>query len=235
MLLNFSVSNFGSFNVKATFSLFPGKISKQHTNHVLETKSFSSLKGAAIYGANASGKSNFVKAIQALQFCVMSDNTKLILANQFKLVHTTVYTEFEIDFQIDGTAYRYRLITNGIEIPLEQLSILQKNGNTKPLFTRRLSEIELGSLLDKSSSWYKNRTFQATTTFLFKLRQDGIVENHSKVSGAEHIVNAFKFFEQLYITSPKSFVNPIAFGMYFNQQDFQTFFKKLLKIADVGI
>lgn len=85
MLLNFSVSNFGSFNEKATFSLFPGKISKQHPKHVLENKSFSSLKGAAIYGANASGKSNFVKAIQALQACVMMDNTKFILANQFKL------------------------------------------------------------------------------------------------------------------------------------------------------
>ena len=32
MLLSFSVSNFGSFKEKATFSMFPGKISKQHEN-----------------------------------------------------------------------------------------------------------------------------------------------------------------------------------------------------------
>lgn len=235
MLLNFSVSNFGSFNEKATFSLFPGKISKQHPNHVLENKSFSSLKGAAIYGANASGKSNFVKAIQALQACVMMDNTKFILANQFKLAKSLFCTEFTIDFQINEIAYRYSLVTNGIEIPLEQLSILQKNGKIKPLFTRKLSEIELGNLLDKSSAWYKNRTFQAATTFLFKLRQDGIVENSTKLSGADHIVNAFTFFEQLFVTTPKSFVNPVAFGMYFNQHDFQNFLKKLLKIADLGI
>ena len=112
MLLNFSVSNFGSFNGKATFSLFPGKISKQHPNHVLENKSFSSLKGAAIYGANASGKSNFVKAIQALQACVMTDNTKFILANQFKLAKNLFCTEFTVDFQINEIAYRYSLVTN---------------------------------------------------------------------------------------------------------------------------
>ena len=58
MLLNFSVSNLGSFNEKVTFSLFPGKISKQHKNHILEDIPFKALKGAAIYGANASGKSN---------------------------------------------------------------------------------------------------------------------------------------------------------------------------------
>lgn len=235
MLLNFSVSNFGSFNEKATFSLFPGKISKQHPNHVLKNKSFSSLKGAAIYGANASGKSNFVKAFQALLSCVLSGNTSFILANQFKLAHTNSYTEFEIDFQIDEAAYRYKLVTNGIEIPLEQLSILQKNGNIKPLFTRRFSDIELGNLLDKSSDWYKNRTFQANTTFLFKLRQDGVVENATKISGAKHILAAINFFINLSILTPNTTVNPIVFGEFLKQEDFRTFLKNLLKIADLGI
>ena len=39
----------------------------------------------------------------------------------------------------------------------------------------------------------------------------------------------------LVITSPKSLVNPVAFGMFFNQQDFQNFLKRLLKVADLGI
>lgn len=235
MLLNFSVSNFGSFNEKVSFSLFPGKISKQHKNHVLEEKPFKALKGAAVYGANASGKSNFVHALQALYTCVMSDSTKFILAHQFKLAKNLFTTEFEIDFQINGTAYRYKLVTDGVEIPFEQLSVLQKNGNIKPLFTRKFSEIELSVLLNDSEDWYKNRTFQSATTFLFKLRQDGITENAAKISGASHVINALKFFDMLVITSPKSLVNPVAFGMFFNQQDFQNFLKRLLKIADLGI
>lgn len=235
MLLNFSVSNFASFNEKVTFSLFSGKISKQHKNHVLENKPFNALKGAAIYGANASGKSNFVHALQALYGCVMTDSTKFILAHQFKLAKDLLTTEFEVDFQINKIAYRYKLVTNGIEIPFEQLSVLQKNGKIKPLFTRKFSEIELNNLLNKSENWYKNRTFQSATTFLFKLRQDGIEENAEKISGSLHIINALKFFDMLVITSPKSSVNPVAFGIYFNQQEFQTFLKQLLKVADLGI
>ena len=235
MLLNFSVSNLGSFNEKVTFSLFPGKISKQHKNHILEDIPFKALKGAAIYGANASGKSNFVHALQALYGCVMSDSTKFILAHQFKLAKDLFTTEFEVDFQINEIAYRYKLVTNGVEIPFEQLSVLQKNGNIKPLYTRKFSEIELSVLLSKSENWYKNRTFQSETTFLFKLRQDGIKENAEKISGAFHIVNVLNFFERFYITLPRSSVNPVAFGIYFNQQEFQTFLKQLLKIADLGI
>ena len=235
MLLNFSVSNLGSFNEKVTFSLFPGKISKQHKNHILEDIPFKALKGAAIYGANASGKSNFVYALQAFCGCVMTDSTKFILAHQFKLAKDLLTTEFEVDFQINKIAYRYKLVTNGIEIPFEQLSVLQKNGKIKPLFTRKFSEIELNNLLNKSENWYKNRTFQSATTFLFKLRQDGIEENAEKISGSLHIINALKFFDMLVITSPKSSVNPVAFGIYFNQQEFQTFLKQLLKVADLGI
>lgn len=235
MLLNFSVSNLGSFNEKVTFSLFPGKISKQHKNHILEDIPFKALKGAAIYGANASGKSNFVHALQALCGCVMSDSTKFILAHQFKLAKDLFTTEFEVDFQINEIAYRYKLVTNGVEIPFEQLSVLQKNGNIKPLYTRKFSEIELSVLLSKSENWYKNRTFQSETTFLFKLRQDGIKENAEKIFGAFHIVNVLNFFERFYITLPRSSVNPVAFGIYFNQQEFQTFLKQLLKIADLGI
>lgn len=235
MLLNFSVSNFASFNETATFSLFPGKISKQHKKHVLDGKPFSALKGAAIYGANASGKSNFVHALEALFWCVMSDSTAFVLSHQFKLAKKIFNTEFEIDFQINETAYRYKLVTNGIQIPFEQLSILQKNGEIKPLYSRRLSEIELHGALSKSEDWYKNRTFQSATTFLFKLRQDGIIENAAKISGAKYITDVLKFFEMLGITSPNSLVNPVIFGMFFNQQEFQDFLRRLLRTADVGI
>jgi AAA15 family ATPase/GTPase len=85
MLLSFSVSNFGSFKEKATFSMFPGKISKQHENHVLGCTQFKALKGAALYGANASGKSNFVKAISALRAVVAGVPTRDLLLSQFKL------------------------------------------------------------------------------------------------------------------------------------------------------
>ena len=79
MLLSFSVSNFGSFKEKATFSMFPGKISKQHENHVLGCTQFKALKGAALYGANASGKSNFVKSLISLNWIILHQKQNLKL------------------------------------------------------------------------------------------------------------------------------------------------------------
>ena len=111
MLLNFTVSNFLSFNHATSFSLLPGKISKQHSDHVISGKIFDSLKGAAVYGANASGKTNLIDALMALQVCVLSETTKHILNNNFKLSNEFDATEFEIDFEENDFTYKYFLKT----------------------------------------------------------------------------------------------------------------------------
>ena len=235
MLLSFSVSNFGSFNEKAIFSMFPGKISKQHENHVLGCTQYKALKGAALYGANASGKSNFVKAIAALQSIVAGKSSQNILLNQFKLGNSSSETEFEIVFQYNKVTYQYVLRTNGVNIPFEQLAIVQRYGKLKPLFTRENENVNICAVLSKSIDWYKNRTFQSTNAYLFKLWQDGIVSNREKISGAEHIINAIDFFSKLLIIKSHSFANPSAFSHFFKRADFQVFLKKLLHIADLGI
>ena len=235
MLLSFSVSNFGSFKEKATFSMFPGKISKQHENHILGCMQYKALKGAALYGANASGKSNFVKAIAMLRAIVTGESTKNILLNQFKLDVSSSETEFEIVFQYNKVTYQYILRTNGGNIPFEQLAIVQRYGELKPLFTRENENVTISSLLSKSADWYKNRTFQATNAYLFKLWQDGIIPNQKKISGAKHIINAIDFFFWLFPITPHSVANPVAFSHYFHQKDFQSFLKELLRVADLGI
>lgn len=235
MLLSFSVSNFGSFKEKATFSMFPGKISKQHENHVFQCSQFKSLKGAALYGANASGKSNFVKAIAALRAIIAGESTKNLLINQFKLDNSSSKTDFEVVFQYNNVVYQYILETNGVSVLLEQLSIVQRYGKLKPLFSRENGDLYIGSLLSKSEEWYKNRTFQATSSYLFKLWQDGIVSNQKKISGSEHIINAIDFFYRLFVITPQSLANPVAFTLFFQRKDFQLFLKNLLHIADLGI
>lgn len=235
MLLSFSVSNFGSFKEKTTFSMFPGKISKQHENHVLGCLKYRALKGAALYGANASGKSNFVKAISALRAIVAGVSTQNILLSQFKLGNLSQETEFEIVFQYSKVTYQYILRTTGTDIPFEQLAIIQQYGELKPLFTREKEKVNIGNLLLKSEEWYKNRTFQATNAYLFKLLQDGIIPNQKRISGSKHIVSALEFFEKLIFITPMSLANPVALTFYFRRQDFQLFLKKLLHVADLGI
>ena len=64
MLQQFIVENFLSFKNKEVFSLQPGKGSLKKSHKVEAIKGQWILKSAAIFGPNAGGKSNFVKAIE---------------------------------------------------------------------------------------------------------------------------------------------------------------------------
>ena len=62
MLLQFTVENYLSFDEPTTFSMRAGK-DKDHLSHLIRVGKETLTKGAAIYGANAAGKSNLVLAM----------------------------------------------------------------------------------------------------------------------------------------------------------------------------
>ena len=66
MLIQFSVSNFLSFNDKETFSMMAGK-ARKNIERIFNNKKIKLTKCEVILGANASGKSNLVSAFQFVQ------------------------------------------------------------------------------------------------------------------------------------------------------------------------
>ena len=62
MFIGFSVSNYLSFKTAQTISMAASKVVR-HKEHILNGNGKKILKTGLIYGANASGKSNLVKAI----------------------------------------------------------------------------------------------------------------------------------------------------------------------------
>ena len=62
MFLGFSVSNFLSFNETQTISMMASKVVR-HKEHILSGNGKRILKTGLIYGANAGGKSNLIRAI----------------------------------------------------------------------------------------------------------------------------------------------------------------------------
>ena len=79
MLIRFNVKNFLSFDSedRAThdtssqeFSMIPGKV-RSKEDHILKTDKQNLLKFAAIYGANAAGKSNLIKAMAFYRDCAL--------------------------------------------------------------------------------------------------------------------------------------------------------------------
>ena len=70
MLIQFSVSNFLSFDVKETFTMTAGK-ARKHFERIFNNKKLKLTKCEVILGANASGKSNLVSAFQFVQDMVL--------------------------------------------------------------------------------------------------------------------------------------------------------------------
>ena len=76
MLVNFSVENFGPIRDKQTLSFEAQKGSHLEDEYVIYTNGLRLLKFAIIFGANASGKSTIIEALQFLYNLILYPNEK---------------------------------------------------------------------------------------------------------------------------------------------------------------
>lgn len=119
MLIEFSVGNFKSFKEIVTFSMVAANLKSKNkqldSDNVFKYKNNMDLvKTAAIYGSNASGKSNFIKAFVFMRNFVINSSKETQAAEEievenFKLCSSTENKEsfFEAIFVIDEIRYRY--------------------------------------------------------------------------------------------------------------------------------
>ena len=104
MLIEFSVKNFMSIKDEITFSMLAGT-GNENTQNVIINENIDEqyLKVGAIYGANASGKTNLVKAISTAIMMVRKSNSrnineKLLQMIPFKFDVETVNKPCEFKF-----------------------------------------------------------------------------------------------------------------------------------------
>ena len=94
MLYRLIVGNFTSFAKLSQFDMFPNPKRENFINHVYTTTPTPVLKECAIYGANGSGKTNFMGILLFLkdfasQFAIDGDSDKLVTFyqnNRFKQI-----------------------------------------------------------------------------------------------------------------------------------------------------
>jgi len=73
MLVGYSVQNYKSFKNQQSISFLKG-ISKFHKDHIVKNGNRELLKSGLIFGANASGKSNFINSIEFSRTIVVIDH-----------------------------------------------------------------------------------------------------------------------------------------------------------------
>ncbi len=149
MLLEFTIGNFLSFKDPVTLSLEASSISDFPEN-IFSKGKHSLLKSVAIYGANASGKSNLIAALSRMRSLVKS-SAKLSSTDEFFVEPFLLNTEtekqpsfFEILFLLDDVRYRYGFEVTTAKVHTEWL-YHSKASAEKPLFIRDGSVIEVSS------------------------------------------------------------------------------------------
>ncbi len=135
MLVEFRIKNFRSLRDEQVFSLVASTDKTLLDTHALDTGMKAAphlLKSAVVYGANASGKSNLIKALQYMRGVVM-ESASLQPGQTFDRLHPfrldatsgSLPTEFEVTFMVDGVRYQYGFAMNTQRIVSEQLLVFK--------------------------------------------------------------------------------------------------------------
>lgn len=131
MLLEFSFKNFRSFKDEAVLSMLPVNSYKEqqeniHPQNIPGTGTDGVLTAAAIYGPNASGKTNLLRAVHFSRNLVLGIAHPAHLPRRQSFVGNNDPTSFSYTFYTDGTRYEYEFALDGDGALSEMLSVSPK-------------------------------------------------------------------------------------------------------------
>lgn len=139
MLIQFSVSNFLSFDDKETFSMMAGK-ARKNIERIFNNKKIKLTKCEVILGANASGKSNLVSAFQFVQRMIVDGLPRGFSNKYFRMdsKKKSIPSDFEIEFLCDSKifVYGFSIILSTGSVLKEYLYEQQGSVSPKYLFCR---------------------------------------------------------------------------------------------------
>lgn len=219
MLIRFVVSNFMSFKDETEFNMLKsnGNGSQSLKNHIVKTKSgVEVLKTAAIYGANAAGKSNLVKAIEFLKSIVISANNVLVpQSKRFRLDKSCLdkSSTFRIEYEYQKIHFDYAVeIFKGkiIEEWLYVIDSVAKNKETL-LFKRKNNNVEFGIC-------FKNKN---EIDFALKFLKKQLKDNETVLFKCYELFDENKILDKICHAFTKiQIVNPNSFDLLYTESVF---------------
>ncbi|MFA6873817.1 MAG: ATP-binding protein [Bacteroidaceae bacterium] len=157
MLIQFTTGNFLSFKNQVTLSLVSSalketRVLSEDIIFEIENTGLSLLKSAVIYGANASGKSNFIKALQFFKWYITNSSKDIqawerVNVESFQLNANTANkpSYFEALFEYGKVQYRYGFEADEKMVHAEWLyqKVNKRKSKEVELFYRDKNEFEI--------------------------------------------------------------------------------------------
>lgn len=174
MLIEFSVKNFLSFKDKATLSMEKGN-GDENIDNIIFNDITDLVKNAAIYGANASGKSNILKAFTCAILMIRNSNL-MSVGEKWSYIKPFLFdetsknkpSEFEFTFITNNVKYKYFFSADQNRIYEESLDVYNSQKPTN-IFIRKDTNIyefsnDKNKLASLAANNTENKLFLSTAT-----------------------------------------------------------------------
>lgn len=239
MLIRFSFGNFRSFKEPADLIMSATELtSEEKYKNVDEDNTFVCSKSqrrlvkiAAIYGANASGKSNIIKALKFFKDFVVNSSRRGQSSDRINtepyLLHKSTANEpssFELEILVKGVKYRYGFEVDRKSVISEWLLFSNKSREYK-IFERDRQNFTLSSNFKKEAGEVIRLT-RPNALFLSVLAQFNIKR-------AEDIINWFSnlnFVDQIHPQTPSSVISTLL-----DDASLREYIVNILNGFDIGI
>lgn len=239
MLIRCFIENYLSFNEQSEFSMVKGR-ARKYSDHVIKfNNQLSVLKSAVLYGANASGKTNFVRSLDFVKKFVVNGKKpeEPIFIEKFKFDKKSLDRPsiFQFEFYIENRIYLY-----GFQIDYEKVIeewLYEKKGKKDVLlFSRKAlrndgfklslgNNLKLKSKKDKQFIEFVGEGTPSNQLFLTE-------SNHRNV---KYFAKPYEWFRDvLQIIFPDSKYNGIEF-FFEEQSKMKELILKIIEYFDVGI
>ncbi|KAF1083027.1 MAG: putative abortive infection protein [Candidatus Rifleibacterium amylolyticum] len=228
MLVQFTFDNFRSIKDQVTFSMVSG-LNNRHS--VIKARNYSLLPSAVIYGANASGKSNVVRALDYMKAMVLNvrkvfQSTDTLNHEPFRLSTETMNasSSFEVIFLNNQVKYRYGFEADSTTVYSEWLFADEK-GKEARLFFR---DSDTGEFYVNPEKFKEGKGLKvlSNSLFIWKCDQEG-----GQV--ARSILEWFKKVNLLNGMRPSDYLLYTLNQM--KKPEFYEEIKRLVTSADFGI
>lgn len=249
MLVGFSVCNYKSFKSGQKISFEASKITR-HKEHVIVKKNKRILKSGLIFGANAGGKSNLVKAIHFSREIILNGLDKVNLSKSHFRIENDMYKQpgiFEYRIIVGDAEYSYGIVISYLNkvILSEWLMKIENSNHETYLFNREVdennishaeSEVEYSNIDEKYKMDFYLEGFSENITEPYKRKSilsDIALRASEKEGVFAEIRKVYEWFEDIIILFPNSKYNGL--NEVAADDSKKIFFSNMVDYFDTGI
>lgn len=246
MLVEFSVENYRSIQEKQTISMVASEDETMLNSNTFPIPNNDDLRlvtSAAIYGPNASGKSNLLQAMYVLKYLVLNSASRMQAGDNLPIEPFRLNREspkqptiLEVIFIRKGTRYEYGIFANQERI-YEEWLIAYPNEQQQNWFSREYLPDNPELQTDEGYKWSFGNTLKGEQERIKNfVRSNSLFLSHAAQNNHIQLREIFEwFYDKINKLNTNFDAKEFTFNLYNSNEQFRRNFIQLINQSDTGI